>query len=522
MPDAASFSIQEPPKPSIEVRAGELDTLATQAEAAIRQSGLPVFQRGGRLFRPVTSEVPASCGRMTRAAGPVEMTRPAMIDALAQSAAFIRYDARRKKMAACDPPGAVADIVLSRSGAWTLPSIAGVITCPTLRPDGTVLCEPGYDPATRLYLVEAPDLAMPQVPAFPNRRQAEDALALLDGLLAEFPFAAPVARAVALSGLITPVIRGALPVAPLHAFRAPVAGSGKSFLVDLASAITTGRPCPVAGVSAKDGETESRLVGLLLAGFPIVSLDNVNGELGSDLLCQAVSQPLIRLRALGRSDILEIESRASLFATGNNLRVRGDMTRRTLVCTLDPQLERPELREFASNPVDAVLADRGRYVAAAIAIVRAYQHAGSPGRLKPLGSFEAWSDLVRSPLMWLGYPDPAGSMETARDEDPELSDLREALALWKQVVGVDRSVTCKVLTDIASSRYRDNFGADAELQYPEFHDAMHRIAGERGGFNTRRLGRWLLGHEGRIIDGLRIRKDGLLHGNLQWRLLDGC
>jgi putative DNA primase/helicase len=82
-------------------------------------------------------------------------------------------------------------------------------------------------------------------------------------------------------------------------------------------------------------ETEKRLVGLLLAGFPIASLDNVNGELGGDLLCQAIERPLIRIRPLGRSDIVEIESRATLFATGNALRGRGDMTRRTLVCDLD-------------------------------------------------------------------------------------------------------------------------------------------------------------------------------------------
>ena len=57
MPDATGFSIADagPPKPAIEVRAGQLDTLATTAEAAIRDSGLPIFQRGDRLFRPVTA-----------------------------------------------------------------------------------------------------------------------------------------------------------------------------------------------------------------------------------------------------------------------------------------------------------------------------------------------------------------------------------------------------------------------------------------------------------------------------------
>ena len=50
------------------------------------------------------------------------------------------------------------------------------------------------------------------------------------------------ARAVALSALITPVVRGALAVAPMHAFEAKVPGSGKSFLTDTVSVIATGQP----------------------------------------------------------------------------------------------------------------------------------------------------------------------------------------------------------------------------------------------------------------------------------------
>ena len=126
-------------------------------------------------------------------------------------------------------------------------------------------------------------------------------------------------------------MRGAIGMVPLHAFSAPTAGTGKSHLVDVAAAIVTGRICPVATAGRDEEETEKRLAGLLLAGFPIISLDNLSDQLGGDLLCQAVERPSVRLRPLGASDIVEIESRATLFATGNNLMVAGDMTRRTLL-----------------------------------------------------------------------------------------------------------------------------------------------------------------------------------------------
>ena len=90
----------------------------------------------------------------------------------------------------------------------------------------------------------------------------------------------------------------------------------------------------------------------------------MNGELGGDMLCQAIERPQIRIRPLGASDIVEVENTPTLFATGNQMRVRGDMVRRTLIADLDAGLERPELREFRSDPVATVLAERGAYVSA--------------------------------------------------------------------------------------------------------------------------------------------------------------
>ena len=95
---------------------------------------------------------------------------------------------------------------------------------------------------------------------------------------------------VALSGIITAVIRGVLPVVPAHGARAPAAGTGKSYLWDVMAAIRLGKRCPVIAVSRDAQETEKKLTAEALSGSQITNLDNVNGELGSDLLCQMVSQ----------------------------------------------------------------------------------------------------------------------------------------------------------------------------------------------------------------------------------------
>ncbi len=532
-PDAGAQQAEasDDPRPIIKVLAGKLDRLATEAERVLKGSGLPVFQRGSALVRPVTYEVPASRGRTTVSAGLASMVQASMIDTYAQIAQWVRYDARSKAWLATDPPAMVASVHLSRAGSWTVPPVAGVITTPTLRPDGSVLLEPGYDAATRLYYVPDPTLRLPALADRPTRKDAEEAIRLLVALLASFPFVSPVALSVALSMLITPIVRGALSVAPLHAAKASTAGTGKSYLVDLASAIGTGRPCPVAAAAQNPEETEKRLVGLLLSAFPIVSIDNVNGELGGDVLCQAVERPLIRVRPLGRSDIIEIESRACIYATGNNLRVAGDMVRRSLVTTLDAGVERPELRQFNSDPVAEVLADRGRYVAACLTIVRAYRAAGNPARLRALASFEDWSDLVRSALVWLGHADPCASMEEAREDDPELTELREVMVAWHEAFAseprtIRRAIEAATAPTVQANEDGDvpTHGAAMTLPYPDLRDIFIRLSSGRGALDTTRIGKWMVAHEGRIVSiagissGLRFMRDGKTDGVVRWKL----
>jgi putative DNA primase/helicase len=512
--------------PTIRVRGGDLHREATAGEAALIQTGKTIYQRGQGLVRPAVREVEASRGRTAKSACLIEITTTGLVDHLCSSAIWERFDGRSEQWVQINPPKAVAETILSRAGNWKVPRIAGVITTPTLRPDGTVLTEEGYDTATRLFHVPDPTLKLHPGVQNPTRELAEKALAALIQLLEEFPFVGEagvnVSRAVALSGLITPVVRGSMAVAPMHAFKAHTAGTGKSYLMDTVSAISTGQPCPVTSIAPKEEETEKRITGLLLAGFPICSLDNVNGELGGDLLCQAIERPIVRLRPFGKLDIVEVESRTSFFATGNNLRVRGDMVRRTLICSLDAKMERPELREFEGDPVQEVLANRGRYVSACLIIVRAYIAAGRPGLLKPIASFEDWSNTVRSALVWLGCDDPAISMEEAREDDPELNDLSELLAAWHQSLGEEPRTVKQVVMAIAEKN-DTMIGELGDFKHPELREVICRRFEERGAINTRRLGNALADYEGKIVAQRRFKraKSKTSGGLVRWQVTYG-
>ncbi|MBP31656.1 MAG: hypothetical protein CL858_28395 [Cupriavidus sp.] len=502
--------------PTIRVVNGEVPRAVTETEQAILAADVPIFTRSGSLVRPVIEAVPAAKGHQTTAARLKPMCVHSLADHVARTVRYQRFDGRSKDWVTINPPAEIMTALLARDGDWQLHPIAGIITTPTLRADGTILDHPGYDPETRLFLSLDRDFRMPAIPEHPSRADAELALQLLEDLLIGFPFVGPVDRAVALSGILTALVRSVLTTAPLHAIRASTPGTGKSYLVDLASTIATGRCCPVIAAGKTEEETEKRLGALLREAVPIVSIDNVNGELGGDMLCQLTERPLVRVRILGKSEAPELECRATVFATGNGLILVGDMTRRTVLCTLDTKAERPELRGFDFDPIDRVMTDRGRYVAAVLTIIRAYRAAGAPKVCGPVGSYEDWTEAVRAPLIWLGQPDPCASMETAREEDPELSAIRELFGHWQEQLGLSSGFTTNTIIKSAcekapSSSLHPN---QQEFLRPEFRDLLLRQAGDGGAVSSRRLGKWLARISGRVVDSLRIemKVDGS-HGN---------
>lgn len=286
-------------RPIIKVYTGEHSHTVDLTQQMLIDCGTPLYQRGGIMVRPIIQEVDASHGRRTKVAQLEPLIPAYMRDLMCRYCDYRKFDRRSGEWVRMTAPMEIANTLLARKGDWKFPTIVGCISTATMRPDGSLLTKQGYDPVTRLLLVEPPD--MPDIPDKPTREDALGALASLEALLSEFPFIDDVARSVALSGLITPVVRGAFQVAPLHISRAPVAGSGKSYLWDTASVIAIGQLMPVMAAGANGEELEKRLGSSLMTGQPLICIDNVVGELGGTAICQAVERPIVDVRILGKS-----------------------------------------------------------------------------------------------------------------------------------------------------------------------------------------------------------------------------
>jgi putative DNA primase/helicase len=455
--------------PTIQLRDGQLLRAVTETEQALLTGGVDAFSRAGLLVYPVGELVAAADGGKTLMARLSVFTSDSFIEPVAESAIFQRYSQRRKAWTDTNPPIQIVRMVLARERKWAFPQISGIITTPTLRADGSLLATPGYDFRSELYLWL--DFQLPPIPRAPTREQALEALATLKTLFEEFSFQRKTLDlAVALSGLLTALLRGSLSTAPIYLVRADTPGTGKSYLVDVIATVATGRLCPVITASRNLEEVEKRIGAVLLSGSPIVSTHDLSGE----LLCQITERPLVRIRILGRSEMPDCECHTAVFATGNNVGFGGDMVRRGLMCNLEALSERPELRQFKHDALTRARSDRPKYVAAALTIVRAYLAASSPAVCGPFGSYSAWSKMVRSPLVWLGEPDPILSMEEIREEDSELTNIRELFDLWRSYLRLDATYTTARIIEIALEQ-----GVIGYVNLG-FRDLLLRVAAMRG------------------------------------------
>ncbi len=502
-------------RPKIKIVGGDLANMADQAEQALIDADVGYYQSGGRIVR--IGHIPsAKVGDMSNGRVRVfDVCEAELIEVLTSVADWMKPAKDAEVRVNC--PTIVAQTYMARGGKWKLAPLTGVIDLPTMRPDGSLLSKQGYDASTGL-LYSPGNTSLPVIPQSPTKADALASLNKLKGPLTGFPFLTDADEAVALSAMLTSVCRMALSAAPMHATSAPSAGSGKSILIDIASVLRTGREAAPIAQGKTAEELEKRLGSMLLEGDGCVAIDNCETPLGGEFLCQALTQPSLKVRPLGKSVMIEVSTAALFTATGNNLTFIGDMGRRALLCQLDPGVERPELRKFAFDPVQIVKKSRGEFVAAALSILRAYHVAGRPFQVAPLGSFADWSNLVRSALIWLGCADPCDTMDKVRKADPELAQIKLMMTQWDVVVGA-KSVTTGQLTALAAETVEVSIGsAVKKLKHPEFRDALLATAGDGQNINGRRLGNWLAKRKERVVDGKKFITTGDRGGQLVWRL----
>ncbi|WP_166822615.1 hypothetical protein [Thalassoroseus pseudoceratinae] len=395
-----------------------------------------------------------------------------------------------------------------------------------LKPDGSILTQPGYDAATGLYLHDG--AIRVSVPSNPTRAQALAARDMLSELTTDFPFATDAHRAAWFAFLLTVLARMAYDgPSPLFLIDANTPGVGKSLLAELVSIICYGRSAARMSNPKDNEECRKQITTAAMWCTMFVLLDNISGKLGCASLDAALTSTIWQDRVLGRNEQIKLPLYMTWCASGNNVALEADTSRRTAHIRLQANCEKPEERQGFKHPDIRRYAreNRGRLLSAALTILRAYQVAGKPDmKLPPWGSFEGWSETVRNAVVWVGLTDPGKTrQELSESVDTEVMALRELLEAWSEAkhhIPADGVRLAELLRKLDPSFWEPKFKLPVDLE--RLHDAICEFApGKSGGLPTPRvLGYRLRGVRRRIVNGCCLDCETDRQKTAVWRLVE--
>jgi hypothetical protein len=113
---------------------------------------------------------------------------------------------------------------------------------------------------------------------------------------------------------------------------------------------------------------------------------------------------------------------------------------------------------------------------------------------------------VRQPLLWLGQPDPVERVFEQLAHDPDRETLGRMVHAWYG----EFLTTPKMVRDVVKIA--------VESDKIEIRELLLEVADVRGEISSKRLGKWLSRHQGRIVDGLRFERNSGTTSAERWQV----
>lgn len=414
------------------------------------------------------------------------------------------------------PPDWCYGAIIKR-GRWRgAKYLQAVIDYPFLRPDGSLVSEPGYDRRTAAYLF--PHLIRPELPEVIDHAAAVAAWEQLSEVVCDFPFAAECHKSSWLCGLLTPLARFAFDgPTPLFLVDGNTPGAGKGKLCHVASIILTGQEFATVPYSHDSEEMRKKITTFVQRGVKGVMFDNISGHFGGSVLDAMLTSTVWEDRLLGTNTSVIFPLLNTNWATGNNIQIAGDCHRRISPIRLESPYERPEERtDFEHEDLEEwVKANRPRLLGCALTILIAYFRAGRPKQnLLPWGSYEGWSKVVRSAVVWIGLPDPAlGKGEMRESSDPAIAAMDTIVSQWVNIDPENRGLTANQIIQMCFPPKPQ----ETPTHLADLADAITSMCPKNDGRN---LGARFKQNQNRIFGGRKLAKVSKSHQASRWGVLD--
>lgn len=476
----------------IEVTAGELPRMVDSMALLLKKSG-QMYERAGVMVY-VGAE-----GKIVQA---VATWMKVFVHRLCR---FEQYNVKKQEMVVAECPQSVVQGLLANAAHTRMPRLTAVRDVPTMDANGRLIAMPGYDEQSGLLLMNEQYAKWPAIRQTPSKRDLAIALQTLWKPFEQFPYVSAADKSVALSAALTAAVRCSLRTAPGFGFSATAPGTGKTLLAQCIGTLYDGEAPAVSAPITHEEEWSKSLFSSALAGAGTLLFDNAEHAIESASLCAVTTAPAIKGRVLGESREAEAEHRLLVLATGNGLQLVGDLNRRFLTCRLDAQVESSKVagRQFDLEPLGYCLQHRVLMITAALTLIQGYVSAGFPKVCDGLASMDDWNKLVRSTIVWLseqgvapGFVDPKVALLRDSANDPEAAALAGVLEMAKTMFGSNGKFTVAELIK-------------RSLTIEGWADLLKDIAGDHGCIDARRLGKWMQKREGRITNGVSLKRVGL-------------
>jgi hypothetical protein len=354
-----------------------------------------------------------------------------------------------------------------------------------------------------------------EVPEHPGEEDVTSAVKLLTeewlgDLFASMP--EPEDRANCLALMLTPLIRGLVPLAPMAVIDGLQPGVGKNLIADLLSILATGKSASPLPYSRDDDENRKLITSSFRQGTELLIFDEAHTIEGRHL-ARSITGETYSDRILGVSNMIEFPNKITWVALGNNVAVNGDLSRRVYRIRLAPAIANPQDRDVASFRHPDIKRwtreHRSELIGAALTLVRAWftgeQEESAAGRR--FGSFERWGGLVG------GILDNAG-----------IEGFLGSLVEWRSETDYDNKFWTEHLHWLLQ-----HFG-DEEFTVPEVVKKMHgsnhvehppRLEDHKATGYNRSLGLAYGRVANRVIGHLQLVKSATYAGHSnRWRVLD--
>lgn len=419
---------------------------------------------------------------------------------LSSCARFRKWSPQKNGYVPCLPHETVVNAVLQSINFSAVPVITGIVSSPILRSDGTIAAKPGYDSGTGQYL----DIDG----QFPSLMAPEAAIALLDDVLVDFPFAGPAHKSGWYAALVTLLSRSAFSgQAPFFLVDANISRVGKGLLTDALMMIFEGRKATRYAAPNDQDELRKAITSVALDGSPYILFDNIKGRFGGATLENAMTAGRWFDRVLGTNRKADLPLNIVWLGTSNNAALTKDMIGRTLRIRLETDHENPAVRtDFKYDDLlGHIKANRSALAMAALSLPAGYIKAGLPDmKLPGWGGFPEWSTLVRNALVWAGLSDPGDTRDSLTAEaDEETLQLRQLMDAWAEL---GRPITVSEAVDLAHGNYA-----------PLLKAFLDGLPSDKNGKKTA-LGNLLRDYRGRVLDGRRLERTD--NKRPKWRVVN--